>query len=147
MSIQLGNNPQTNHKANQQKDAEAWLNIRIRDVEGNAHNIRAYIPLHSDNNIHAALITQAKAIKEFEVTTGVKANPVIIEGSVNLVSPTAEVVLGTPTVPTHKEVATTYEHITPDYSDEPSQEELEVEVRLLEARLLALRSKNKITLA
>jgi len=63
MSIETGatqTNSSRGQQGQNQKDAEAWLNIRVVAADGTPHNIRAFIPLTSDNLVHKALMTKAQ---------------------------------------------------------------------------------------
>lgn len=40
----------------QRKEADGWLNLKVKDASGAFHNIQAYIPLHSDVRLHRALM-------------------------------------------------------------------------------------------
>ena len=64
MSIETGAT-QTNSSRGQgngnQKDAEAWLNLRVVAADGTPHNIRCFIPLTSDNAVHKALMVKAQS--------------------------------------------------------------------------------------
>ena len=40
----------------QRKEADGWLNLKVKDATGAFHNIQAYIPLHSDVRLHRALM-------------------------------------------------------------------------------------------
>ncbi|HGY9608175.1 hypothetical protein [Vibrio harveyi] len=79
MSIETEAQPQGRQGRNQ-ADAEAWLNLRVLDKDGNPHNIRAFIPLTSDNAVHRALMVKARS--------GVDGIPVEIDiiGSINFVN-------------------------------------------------------------
>lgn len=70
-----------NQTGENQKDAEAWLNLAVTDAAGNPHNIRCFIPLTSDNAVHKALMVKAQAM----VDAG-EAVAIPLVGSVNFVN-------------------------------------------------------------
>lgn len=60
------NNASTSNK--EKKEAEGYLNLKIKDAKGNYHNIPAYIPLTSEKAIHRALLNNCEeGAKEFEI--------------------------------------------------------------------------------
>ncbi|MGL4252925.1 MAG: hypothetical protein ACRCR2_02550 [Fusobacteriaceae bacterium] len=79
MAIENNVQPQVTSTGRNQRDAEAWLNLRVKDSSGNWHNIRGFIPLTSDNNVHKALMVKGAASED--------GTPVEIEliGTVNFV--------------------------------------------------------------
>lgn len=44
---------------NQKPKAAAFLNLQVRDAEGNLHSLRAGVPLHVDNQLENSLINAA----------------------------------------------------------------------------------------
>lgn len=42
----------------QRKEADGWLNLKVKDANGVSHNIQAFIPLYSDVRLHRALMNK-----------------------------------------------------------------------------------------
>lgn len=55
------------------KDADAWLNLKIKDANGIEHPIQATIPLYVENRVHRALMNKCASPDAFvEITASVK---------------------------------------------------------------------------
>lgn len=69
MAQQVIENPTTGgFKKDGKRKADAYINIQIKDADGNLHNLNAYNPLfEEDSRLQRSLINKAKASPEGEV--------------------------------------------------------------------------------
>lgn len=65
------NNDQTTGQAGQngrpRKEADGFLNLKIRDKNGVMHSIQATVPLYKDNRVHRALMTKGTSGDDVEL--------------------------------------------------------------------------------
>lgn len=73
------NTTTTSGAGRQRKEADGWLNLRIRDASGVMHNIQAFVPLYNDVRLHRAILNKG-VNPDVEIT---------IIGSVNIVDKNA----------------------------------------------------------
>lgn len=49
------------------KEADGFLNLKIRDKNGVMHSIQATVPLYKDNRVHRALMTKGTSGDDVEL--------------------------------------------------------------------------------